>query len=121
MAVHAQTAPSDVDVPAVGLKIVVSQQGASATIALSGEWDLAEQEAARHAFHRALALQPDRVVLDLSRLTFIDSTGVHGVLELASRAARLKIDLVVVPGSRAGERLFDLCQLSKAVTLVDAA
>jgi anti-anti-sigma factor len=121
MAVHAQTALSEVEVPAGGLKIVVSQQGASTTIALDGEWDLAERDAAHQAFQSALARQPDRVVFDLSRLTFMDSSGVHGVLELASLAARLKIELVVVPGSRAVRRLFDLCRLSEAVTFEGAA
>ena len=48
-------------------------------------------------------------MLDLSRLTFMDSSGVHGVVELASRAARLNIDLVVIPDTRAVRRLVELC------------
>src|SRR6185312_4390290 len=96
-----------------GLSIVVSQQGATTTIALDGEWDLAQRENTRDAVQSVLARQPDRVVLDLSRLTFMDSTGVHGVLELARHAARLKIDLVVIPGGRAVRRVFEICQLSE--------
>ena len=118
MAVDTQTDFDDLRV--VALSIVVSQHGATTTITLDGEWDLAQQETTRDAVQNALARQPDRVVLDLSRLTFMDSTGVHGIRELASHAARLKIDLVVIPGPRAVRRLFELCQLSESVTLVDA-
>jgi anti-sigma B factor antagonist len=104
----------------VGLSIVVSQQAATITIALEGDWDLAQREKMRDAVRSVLARQPARMVLDLSRLTFMDSTGIHGVLELAHHAARLKIDLVVIPGTRAVQRLFELCQLSEFLTFIDA-
>ena len=105
----------------VGLSIVVSRQGATSTIAFDGEWDLATRERARDAVQSVVERQPDRVVLDLSRLTFMDSTGVHGVVELARSAARLNIELVVIPGPRAVQRVFELCQLSELLTFVDAA
>ena len=59
-------------------------------------------------------------MLDLSRLTFMDSSGVHGVIELANHAARLKIDLVVISGPPAVQRVFELCQLSESLTFVAA-
>lgn len=118
---HGRDTRTDVDdLFLAGLAIVVSQQGATTTIALDGEWDLAQRERTRSAVQSALARHPDRVVLDLSRLTFMDSSGVHGVLELASHAATLKIDLAVIPGPRAVQRLFELCQLSEPITFVDA-
>jgi anti-sigma B factor antagonist len=104
-----------------GLTIVVSQQGATTTIALVGEWDLAQREKARDAVRSVLARQPGRVVFDLRRLTFMDSTGIQSVLELANRAAGLKIDLVVIPGAPAVQRVFELCGLSERLTFVDAA
>ena len=103
----------------VGLSILVSQHDAITTIALEGEWDLGQQEKMRDAVHSVLARQPDRVVLDLSRLTFIDSTGIHGVIELAHHTVRLNIDLVVIPGPRAVQRVFELCQLSEVLTFRD--
>lgn len=69
----------------------------------------------------ALARQPDRVVLDLSRLTFMDATGVHGVLDLANRAARLKVNVAVIPGPPAVQRLFEICELRDATSLMAAA
>jgi anti-sigma B factor antagonist len=109
------------DLSFADLSIVVSQQAATTTIALNGEWDLAQREKMRSAVQSALACQPDRVVLDLGGLTFMDSSGVHGVIELASRAANLNIDLVVIPGPRAVRRLFELCEISESLTFADAA
>lgn len=60
-------------------------------------------------------------MLDLNRLTFMDATGVHGVLDLASRAARLKIDVVVIPGPEAVQRLFEICQLRDSIAAMTAA
>lgn len=65
--------------------------------------------------------QPDRVVLDLSRLTFMDSSGLHAVIELARHAAGLNIALEVVPGPRAVRRLFEFGQISGSLTFIDPA
>lgn len=105
--------------PAAGLQIVTSEQTATITIALCGEWDLAEQEATRHAVARALARSPERLVLDLRHVTFIDSTGVHGTVELARRAARLNVELVILPAPRAVQRVFEICGLSERLPFRD--
>jgi anti-sigma B factor antagonist len=118
MTVDTQT---DFEVFLAGLSIDVRQEGACTTIALGGEWDLAQQENTRDAIQRALASRPERMVLDLSRLTFMDSTGIHGILELANLAAPLNIDLMVIRGPRAVHRIFELCQLSERLTFIEAA
>jgi anti-anti-sigma factor len=105
--------PADLsDAVLVGLRITMSEQGSETTLSLDGEWDLAQQEATRHAIRAALTRQPARVVLDLSHVTFIDSSGIHVVVDLVKRAARLKIGLVIVPGTPAVQRIFDICQLT---------
>jgi anti-sigma B factor antagonist len=109
MTVSVQTDPSDALL--VGLRIALSE-GSSTTIKLDGEWDLAGQEAARRTVRHALACQPARLVLDLSGLTFIDSSGIHAVIELVKRAARLKIELAIIPGPAAVQRIFDVCGLT---------
>lgn len=73
---------TDFEIFHAGLSIDIRQQGAYTTIALDGEWDLAQQEKTRNAIQSALASRPERMVLDLSRLTFMDSTGIYGILEL---------------------------------------
>lgn len=95
------------------MQIVVSEERAQTTIGLAGEWGLAEREAIRLALRRALARQPDGLVLDLTRLTFIDSSGVHAVIDLAKRTERLGIRLTILPGSRAVQRVFEICELTE--------
>jgi anti-sigma B factor antagonist len=94
------------------LGITVSALGTTTTIAVAGEWDLAEQQATRHAIRDALRRSPECLVLDLSQLTFIDSSGMHVVQELHQRSRRLNIRLVIVPGPRAVRRPFEVLGLT---------
>lgn len=102
------------------LRIAVSERGPVTTVGLEGEWGLAEKEATREAFRRALAREPDRLILDLSRLSFIDSTGIHTMVELVRRAADLGVRLTIVPGARAVQRIFEICQLAERLTTTGA-
>jgi anti-sigma B factor antagonist len=93
------------------LQIVVTQHATTVTIALVGEWDLATQTATREAIGAALALGRERVVLNLSQLTFIDSSGLHATVELHELAAQQNAQLEIIPGPRAVRRLFEICHL----------
>jgi anti-sigma B factor antagonist len=93
-------------------------EGATTTLAFGGDWDLAARDATRHAIQRALARQPERLVLDLRQLTFIDSVGVQGTVELVRRAERLRIGLEIVSGPPRVQRVFDLCGLTDRLPFV---
>jgi anti-anti-sigma regulatory factor len=43
----------------------------------------------------------------------MDSTGVHLTIDLARRAAGLKIQLMIVDGPRAVQRVFEIAQLTE--------
>jgi len=119
MAVSVQTnAPNVID---GRLCIAVSQVGATSTIALEGEWDLATQLATRQAIGRALADRPESLVLDLSRLVFIDSSGVHAVISLTRRTERLNVRFLIVPGPEAVQRIFEICHLTDSLPFTNAA
>ncbi len=66
-----------------------------------------------------LTARPERVVLDLSRLDFIDSSGLHATIELAHRLAAQDIGLVIVPGCRAVQRLFEITGLTERLPFID--
>jgi anti-anti-sigma factor len=95
------------------LDITIAEQGTTTTISLQGEWDLAQQSAMRAAISDILARSPECVVLDLSCLDFIDSTGIHGVIELQKRSQQQRARLVIVPGPGQVQRTFELVGLTE--------
>jgi anti-sigma B factor antagonist len=105
----------------VRFKIVIAQQGTTTTITFGGEWDLAEQHTTRQAIRTALAHPPECLVLDLSQLTFIDSSAIHVILELQNRAAQQNIRLVIAPGGRAVQRPFEVLGLTATLPFRAAA
>jgi anti-anti-sigma factor len=107
--------------PVAGLRIVVSQRGTTVSVELEGECDLAARDALRDTINAVLARDPGRVVLDLSRLSFIDSSGIHLVVELAQRSEPRQVHLVIFPGPRAVQRPFELCGLGQRLPFIGAA
>lgn len=103
------------------LAITVSAHGTTTTIALAGEWDLAEQQSTRRAIRNALRRSPECLVLDLSQLTFIDSSGIHVMLELQRRSTQQNVRLVIVPGPRAVQCPFEILGLTDLLPFLPAA
>jgi anti-anti-sigma factor len=93
------------------LRIVTVDHGTTSIIELEGEWDIAQSETARDAIAQALQRRPGYLVLDLSRLSFIDSSGIHAVIYTYERCAAERTGLVIVPGPRAVQRVFEICHL----------
>ena len=118
----ASTAPTGLGkVDPTGLRLLVREHGTTSTIELDGEWDLAVQESVRTAICHALERRPECVVLDLSQLTFIDSSGIHGVVELVKRSQRENFRVVIIPGASQIQRVFELCGLIEALPFLPEA
>jgi anti-anti-sigma factor len=103
------------------LTVEVTREGTTSTIALAGECDLSQQERFRTAIREALAARPECVLLDLSHLSFIDSTGIIVVIELGRSAQRDGVHLVICPGARQVQRVFDLCGLTSQLPFLPVA
>jgi anti-anti-sigma factor len=100
------------------LMIDVTHQGTTSTIALAGECDLGQQERFQAAVREVLAARPECVVLDLSHLSFIDSSGIQAVVEFSKTAQRDRLHLVICPGPRQVQRVFALCGLTSQLPFV---
>jgi anti-sigma B factor antagonist len=74
--------------------VSVERLSATAVVRVSGELDIATVPVLADVM-RGLAPPCDRVVLDLSALTFIDSTGLTLAVTEYRRAARHGVELVV--------------------------
>jgi anti-sigma B factor antagonist len=102
------------------LHAAVRVQGTTTTIALQGEWDLKWQARMRDHFQSVLEGSPETVVLDLSALSFIDSTGIHGVIELERRSLGQNVRLVIVPGPPTVQRPFEILGLTDTLPFLAA-
>jgi anti-anti-sigma factor len=79
------------------LTITVTREGSTATVAAAGEIDLSNAGELRAAV-TAAAADCDRLRLDLTRIEFIDSTGLGGLLELRSTLRASDVTLEIVAG-----------------------
>jgi anti-anti-sigma factor len=98
-------------------EVTVSTEDGVRVVAVSGELDLdtmRELNAALADDEGVLAT----TVLDLRRLTFIDSSGVSGVLSAVRRARDAGGRLVCVPGPPSIRRVFELTGVDTVVEWV---
>ena len=89
-------------------------------ISVSGELDLATSPVLEAALTRAGAAPGDRVILDLRKVSFMDSTGLCVLVKAQLQATESSQDLVVIPGGDQVRRLLNLTGVAKRLTLIDA-
>ena len=100
-------------------RVDVERDGGSTSLALVGELDLATVERV-HARLPEIYDGTRRLVVDLRRLEFIDSTGLRLLMTLHARARRDGFELAIVPGPPAVQSVFDVTGLRSRLPLVDA-
>jgi anti-sigma B factor antagonist len=88
------------------------------TVVLSGELDLACSAAIETSIESVFADEPSALLLDLSALTFMDSTGLKLLLQIQEHAEATGCALAVVPGPSSVQRVFELTGLAKAMPWV---
>ncbi len=101
-------------------EIVTDESEAGATVSVRGELDLATAPRLQAEFDR-IRDTPGvrRVVVDLRNLAFLDSTGLEAIVKFHKAAVANGVDVAVVRGPRAVERLFAVMQLDRSLRLVD--
>jgi anti-anti-sigma factor len=106
--------------PSNQLQIEARADGRAVVIAFAGELDLASASAAQAELDRVAGSDVERVIADLSGLTFMDSTGL-AILVKASRAAKESAHrFVVIKGGPQVERLFALTGMDEELELVES-
>jgi anti-anti-sigma factor len=88
-------------------------------IALSGELDIASAPVLQSKVVELCTDGARSVVVDLSELTFIDSTGLRTIMGARSLCDERSCDFSLVPGGRSIQRLFVLTGLSEHLPFVD--
>jgi anti-sigma B factor antagonist len=82
----------------LGLRVDVDERGSATVIAVSGELDLGSTPTLRDVAVRRLLAGDRHVVLDLTGLEFLDSTGLGVIVAVLKRARSLGADLRLVIG-----------------------
>jgi anti-anti-sigma factor len=88
-------------------------------VALAGELDLDGAERVTRELLRAEASDARRIVLDLSHLAFIDSTGVRLIIAAHARSRMDGDRLVLARGPSAVQRVFELSGVAQRLPFVD--
>jgi anti-sigma B factor antagonist len=95
-------------------EVRLENSGPEVRLVLGGEIDMDAADELHRIGRRAVAAAPARVVLDLSRTTFLDSAGVGGLVSLRNGASEQSIPVHLRPGPPNVMRVLDI------VGLVDA-
>lgn len=96
--------------------------GDVAVVALSGELDVAGADLLEHELARVAGdYASARLVLDLSGLEFMDSTGLRLVVLVDERERAQNRRLTVVRGSDDVHRVFEITRMTERLHFVDTA
>lgn len=105
--------------PTLGLH--AQDRGEAAIVTLTGELDISSAVRVERELSRVEGRKPAVVVLDLSGLDFMDSTGLRIVVSADARARGRGARFVVVRGPDAVQRVFRITRLEERLEMADAA
>src|SRR5205085_1242527 len=101
------------------LRVRSERDGDVHTVGLAGELDLATAARVERELERVEATDALSIVLDLSGLTFMDSTGVRIVVTAYARSRADANRLALLRGPAAVQRVFELCALGDVLPFAD--
>lgn len=78
--------------------LAIDRQNGAAIVRLGGELDLYNATQVREALTTASSESPERVVVDLSEVDFIDSTALGVLIEARSKLPNKRAFLLAAPG-----------------------
>ncbi len=96
-----------------------TQEDRTARIAFFGELDLASARRVEEELERVEGSGPERLVLDLRGLTFMDSTGLRLITSADSRAREQGRRVTIVQGPDAVKRVFTITRLDERLDIVE--
>ena len=106
--------------PAQGpLEVTVGERGRTPVLYVRGEVDLSTCEELEAAIQLAEEPAPATLVLDLSQVSFLDSTGVRTLLKADARARDDGRRLVLIGPPEPAARVFRVTMLDKRFEFID--
>jgi anti-sigma B factor antagonist len=105
----------------VDLTISVNENGSARIVRLEGSCDLATAPQLRQTLHELTPPGVEDVVLDVSDLEFIDSTGLGVVLGAMRRLREGGGSLSIAGAQGIVRRVLEITDLDKVIPMIDAA
>ncbi len=103
------------------LEVTTQDRDGLVHVELVGELDLSTVVKVQEELQRVEQSSPATVVIDLSRLTFLDSTGLRCIVTADERARGEGRRMVVVRGPDPVQRVFTITRLEERLEMVDDA
>ena len=94
----------------------ITEQSGRVVVALTGEIDMENAPQVRRALLDNMKQKRD-ILVDLSQVTYIDSSGIASLIEGLQAARKQKNDLVLVSVSQRARRVLELARLDKVFTI----
>jgi anti-anti-sigma factor len=85
------------------------------TLRVSGELDMGSAPELEAIVVRLCELGSSHLTLDLSNVTFIDSTGLQAVIDARNRCAQHKQEFRITPGPPSVQRIFEITGLLESL------
>ena len=89
----------------------VRQEGTASIIDLEGDINRSSDETFQAAYEETVAQGASQIVLNFSRVGFINSTGIAVIVSFLARARAAKQDLVVFGLTEHYQRIFEITRL----------
>lgn len=102
------------------LELTTREEADTTVLGLAGELDISSGPRVEAELARAEERSPARLVLDLSHLEFMDSTGLRIVVSADARARERGARLVIVRGPDPVQRIFRVTRLEERLEMVDS-
>lgn len=100
------------------LNIQVTNQGKASVVSLRGEVDLRSSPALRQALLQLLEQRVQQIVVDLTNVSYMDSSGVGTLVELKRKAERSRGKVTLVGPQPRVRSVFEITQLDKFFHIV---
>jgi anti-sigma B factor antagonist len=99
------------------LRFQLDRDDASETLSVTGELDIASAAALERAVADVLDGQGGEFRLDISAMTFMDSTGAEALLHVHNRVESLGRRLVIVSPTRPVRRVLEIMGLDRVLNV----
>jgi anti-anti-sigma factor len=100
------------------LQIEPERHGDTVVVIASGEIDLSTADLLRAQLHELLD-SCRRLVLDLRKVDFIESTGLHCILDIDKASRAVSVEFALVPGPPQVQRLFEITRTADRLRFIE--